>query len=138
PQSDFFGPEIFVELKQHHDPLYGRFSTLLQSTFDEALDQFAAASIDLLHIDGYHTYEAVKHDFEGWLPKLSSHGVLLFHDICERDNDFGVWQLWAELKPRYPHFEFTHEHGLGVLAVGADVPDALREFFGASESEASV
>ena len=65
PHAGALGPEIFAELKAHHDPRYQAFSTLLQMTFDEAVGRFTDGEIDLLHIDGYHTYEAVRHDFEG-------------------------------------------------------------------------
>lgn len=138
-QSGFYdGAEILKDLKAHHDPLYQSFSSLIQSTFDEATAGFADGTIDLLHIDGYHTYEAVKHDFETWLPKMSGRGVMLFHDINVRENSFGVWRLWEELKPRYEHFEFAHEHGLGLLAVGSDLPETLRVFLSTTDEEQAV
>ena len=127
PHSGEFGAEILDELRRYHDPLYGGFSRLIARTFDEALGEFGDGTIDLLHIDGYHRYDAVKHDFERWLPKLSSRGVVLLHDIVVRDGDFGAWKLWEELQQRYPSLDLPHGKGLGVLAVGSNAPVPLRE-----------
>ena len=47
---------------------------------------------------------------------------------AERARGFGVHQLWAEIAPRFPSFNFEHGHGLGVLAVGPQAPAAMLEF----------
>lgn len=134
-QSGYFGSEVLSNLKDHHDPLYGSFSRLLQSTFTEASVHFRDHTIDLLHIDGFHTYQAVSQDFAGWLPKMSGRGVILFHDINVREKDFGVWKFWDELKAKYPYFEMMHGYGLGLLAVGEQHPESLQFLLDASESE---
>ncbi len=135
PHSGTYGPEVLHQLRAHHDLHYSGFSTLLQTTFDQGLTRFADRSIDLLHIDGFHTEEAVRHDFETWLPKMSARGVVLFHDTNVRERGFGVWRFWDEVRGAYPAFEFLHGHGLGVLAVGQDLPSGLSGFFQADEDE---
>ena len=116
--AGFYGDDVYSQVKEVNEHYYSGFSTLVKSTFDEALVHFDDTEVDLLHIDGLHTYAAVKHDFESWKSKLSDHAVVLFHDINVRQVDFGVHKLWTELRNEYPSFTFSHGHGLGVLKVG--------------------
>lgn len=125
--ASMYGEDVFQELSTYHDANYASFSRLVREDFDGARAHFTDGSIDLLHIDGLHTYEAVKHDFESWRPKLSDRGVVLFHDTNVHERDFGVAQLWEELKREYLSLEVLHGHGLGILLVGKSVPAELRE-----------
>jgi hypothetical protein len=135
--AGYYGDDVYDAVCSHNRR-YDSFSRLIRSDFADACGAFADGSIDLLHIDGGHRYEAVLRDFETWLPKLSKRGVILFHDTAEYAEGFGVHRLWAELSARYPSFEFRHGHGLGVLGVGERLPKALRDLFDASESFASA
>jgi glycosyltransferase involved in cell wall biosynthesis len=134
--SGAYEEDVYADLKDFHDKRYGSFSQLLRTSFDNACGAFADGTIDLLHIDGYHTYDSVRHDFDAWRPRLSDRAVVLFHDTNERREDFGVWRLLAELKQEVPVFEFLHAHGLGVAAVGAYAPEAAKWLCGLpSEAE---
>lgn len=85
-----YGEDVYNLVARQNTDSYAGFSTLLRMDFSQAVESFADGSIDLLHIDGLHTYEAVRSDFETWLPKLSSEAVVLFHDTNVRRDDFGV------------------------------------------------
>jgi len=114
--SGFYGEEVFGKVNDIKRGFYpGLKINLVRKTFDEAVSDFKDNSIDVLHIDGLHTYEAVKHDFETWLPKVNKNGIVLFHDIKVGEDDFGVYKLWEELKKRYITIDFFQSYGLGVL-----------------------
>jgi ubiquinone/menaquinone biosynthesis C-methylase UbiE/glycosyltransferase involved in cell wall biosynthesis len=133
-QAGLLDEAVYRELKEFHDRRYASFSELLKCKFDDALLHFADGSIDLLHIDGLHTYEAVKHDFESWRPKLSDRAVVLFHDTNVLRDDFGVHKLFAELAQSFGNFEFLHGHGLGVLAVGASMSPTVKALCALADS----
>jgi hypothetical protein len=119
------GEEMFDDLVRFHDERFGAFSTLIRSSFDDALGHFAEGTVDLLHIDGLHGYEAVKNSFENWKPKLSRGSILLLHNTNLRSDNSGVRRLWSELCQQFPNFEFLHGGGLGLLVVGQEVPPAI-------------
>src|SRR5262245_62816368 len=52
-----YDEKVWEEVRAHNEN-YRDFSTLKRMLFEDALDDFAAESIDLLHIDVYNTYEA--------------------------------------------------------------------------------
>jgi predicted O-methyltransferase YrrM len=135
--SGSYGEAVFAEVDSYNKLHHKRFSTLLRCTFDEASVQFEEKSIDLLHIDGQHTYESVRNDFDRWLPRIRPGGVMLIHDIAVRHGDFGVWRLWEEVKTRFRSFEFLHSWGLGVIQTDGSSSDSpfLNALFSDSGSD---
>ena len=127
-QAGFFDDSIFQNVVLLNNK-YSSFSTLLRMNFSEALGEFESDSIDLLHIDGFHSYESVKEDFETWVTKLTKNAVVLFHDIHVRRDTFGVYKYWEEIKSEYKSIEFTGSHGLGVIFLGEIPPGNLNELF---------
>jgi predicted O-methyltransferase YrrM len=78
-------------------------------------------SLDVLFIDGDHTYEGVKHDFLSYSPLIRRGGIVAFHDIAEHPEKAGgdVPRFWNALKASHRHEEIIKNPeqgwGIGVL-----------------------
>ena len=140
--TDKYDESVFKAVNSHNRDHYHGFSYLLRMRFNEALQHFDTDSVDLVHVDGLHTYDAVAEDFAGWLPKVKPGGLMLFHDVQARVKDFGVWRFWDEIRDRHETFTFNHGFGLGVLRKpGGDRqydPDLLKLLFAADDDGASL
>lgn len=90
------------------------------STVAELRKLLAGRPIDLLLIDGDHSYEGVKTDFYLYSPLVRPGGVIGFHDIVENrlDPDIRVSQFWNEIKEVYPAEEIIDPNNLGRLGIG--------------------
>lgn len=131
--SGLYGEEVFEKVRTYNDAHFSTFSRLVRSTFDTAVTHFSDKSIDLLHIDGFHRLEAVQHDFETWLPKLSDQALVLLHDSNVRERNFGIFKFVEHLRQSYPLFEFMHGHGLSVVAAGAEQSGLVKRLLDSRE-----
>ena len=76
--------------------------------------------LDLLFIDGDHSYEGVKKDFEMYSPLVAKGGVVAFHDIVDgaEASVGGVPKFWRELKATRRHLEFVKSWQQGGWGIG--------------------
>lgn len=94
-------------------------------TTREALEEILGGELlDFLFIDGDHTYEGVKRDFEMYFPLVRKGGIIAFHDICKHPlgSDCQVEYLWERLRQSYYCKEIVENPkqgwgGIGVLHV---------------------
>lgn len=119
------------QLVARHDSAFGDFSRLLlPDCMDEAVATVPDGSVDLLQLDAAtqsaQTYQSIAKELAAWMPKLSQRAVVLIHDHHGQRQGFGRRRLWEELAQRYPHFMCGHGLGLGLVAVGAQIPEGLQ------------
>ena len=132
--SEFDGNKVYNEVLNESKKYPSVDIDTIRDYFTNAKTQVKSESCDIIHIDGLHTYEAVKEDFENYLPKLKENGVILFHDIAEYTAEipeFGAYKFFNEIKQKYPHFQFEYSFGLGVLFPKGDkIYQELQNNFG--------
>jgi len=102
-----------------------------QSTLEAVTATLSGRALDLLFIDGDHTYEGVRRDFEMYSPLVREGGLIVFHDIVPGPDHLvgGVPRLWQELRgDAAAEFVESWEqggYGIGVLRRAAlDLPEA--------------
>ena len=118
-------------------PVYRRFALPGQRIDQVRGDSHAASSLervrsllggerlDFLMIDGDHSYEGVKQDYEMYAPLVRSGGLVAFHDVAECDprHQCDVTRLWREVRARHAEqYEFIEDPkqgwgGIGVVRV---------------------
>lgn len=91
-----------------------------ESTKEKALSLIDNEKFDFIFIDGDHNYDAVKNDFEMYLPTVKSGGIIALHDIGYAEEG-GVHRLWDEIKGNFKHKELRmhpkNEKGIGIIFV---------------------
>ena len=89
------------------------------STLESAKSILNGKKIDFLFIDGDHTYEGVKKDFEMYTPSVKNDGIIAFHDIVlgSKENVGGVPKFWQEIKDRYEAKEIVKDWNQGGYGV---------------------
>jgi predicted O-methyltransferase YrrM len=83
--------------------------------------------IDVLFIDGDHSYEGVKRDFSLYGPLVRPGGLIGLHDILENrfDKDIDVHRFWDEVKQRFVSDEIVDRADQGLFGIGVVVvPEA--------------
>jgi len=91
-----------------------------QETINKVKDILNKRSVDFLFIDGDHSYEGVKKDFEMYSPLVKSSGIIAFHDIISgsEENIGGVPAFWREIESKYQTVEFIKDLNQGGCGIG--------------------
>jgi predicted O-methyltransferase YrrM len=93
-----------------------------EETLEEVKKILNGNQLDFLFIDGDHSYEGVKKDFEMYSSLVRKGGMIAFHDIVPgpKENVGGVPKFWEEIKRNFQTQEIVKNwnqngYGLGVI-----------------------
>lgn len=106
------GQRVHLLRRDSHDP----------STLEALKGVLGGRSVDFLFIDGDHTYEGVKRDFETYRSLVRPGGMIGFHDIVPHSAESGceVNRFWKEIRGSFDSMEFVENWrsqfgGIGLL-----------------------
>lgn len=109
PFGGGYGVEVATAIQQYPQP--GQTLRLLRGDSHspamlERVERLLP-SIEFAFIDGDHSYDGVRQDFDMYGPLVN--GLVAFHDVLPHNADSGcqVARLWRELAPDYETWEFT-------------------------------
>lgn len=102
--------------------IFLRTDSHLTSTKAAVCEALKKDKVDLLFIDGDHSYEGVQRDFQMYSPLVKKGGLVVFHDIRFHPNhpDVHVDRFWNEIRDNYKTREFIDRinlewGGIGVI-----------------------
>lgn len=119
--------------QKYRRPLYLKFSEngqqihLLRanshenSTLERTKQILPYGTVDFLFIDGDHTYEGVKRDFEMYSPLVKDGGIIAFHDIVKfppREVYEQVNQFWSEVREKFNGSEIIRDPAQSGCGIG--------------------
>jgi predicted O-methyltransferase YrrM len=105
-------------------------SSYADETVQKVKTILSGRPIDMLFIDGDHSYEGAKKDFQRYHSLVRDGGLIALHDIVQDHKtrfgadtpgySGGVPTLWGKLKAAYPFHEFIdnpEQDGMGIGAI---------------------
>ena len=115
-------PSLGLGYPRNKIPLYLRFPKAAQRLYLLRADSHLPSTkqqverilknelLDYAFIDGDHSYEGVRRDFEMYSTLVRSGGLIAFHDIAVHGSgtwNVGVSKFWSEIKQNYNHQEIV-------------------------------
>lgn len=95
-----------------------------QECNDKVKEILGDKKVDFLFIDGDHSYDGVKADYQTYSKYVREGGVIGFHDVAGFQEQEGVKRHWDEIKEDYIYMEVlwcTRRRGLGLLHFNKDI-----------------
>lgn len=95
-------------------------------SLEKVQEIFDSGPIDFIFIDGDHSYDGVKKDFQLYGKLVRTGGIIGFHDILPRQEfpEIQVHKFWKEISTQYESHEIVAPEsngrpiGIGLLLVG--------------------
>jgi predicted O-methyltransferase YrrM len=116
--------DVVMEFKQKHN--YDNVE-VIKGDYTEAVKTWTKP-IQILHIDGDHSYEGCKRDFDNWAPLVAYAGIILMHDVKSNSWSGTVGKVFDEIEG-WSKGHFNESEGLGILVKNVEILKDIKSNF---------